>query len=57
MDNEFFWCDRWLSQVRVVELDGVADADCLGCGIYDFVALVVVGGQADAEPVTGAEVP
>ena len=41
----------------MVELDGVADADNLGGGIYDFVAAVVVKGRANAEPVTGAEVP
>ena len=57
MDDEVFWRDRWLSEVRVVELDGVADADSLGGGIYDFVAAKVVEGQSDAEPVMGAEVP
>ena len=57
MGDAILWCDRWLSQVRVTELDGVDDADSLGCGIYDLVASVVVEGRSDAEPVTGAEVP
>ena len=50
MNDVVFWSDRWLSQVRVVELNGVADADSLGGGIYKFVALAVVEGRADAEP-------
>ena len=41
----------------MVELNGVANADTLGGGIYDFVALVVVEGRANAESVTCAEVP
>ena len=57
MDDEVFWCDRWLSQVQVVELDGVTEADSLGGGIYEFVSSVVVEVQADAEPVMCAEVP
>ena len=57
MENAVFWRDLWLSQVGVVELDGVADADSLGGGIYNFVASVVVEGQNDAEAVTGTEVP
>ena len=44
MDDAVFWRDRWLSQVRVVEIDGVADADSLGCGTYDLVESVVVEG-------------
>ena len=41
----------------MVELDGVANADSLGGGIYNFVAELVVEGRAKFEPVTGAEVP
>ena len=41
----------------MVELDGVTDADIFGGGIYDFMAVVVVEGLANAEPLTGAEVP
>ena len=44
MGDAILWCDRWLSQVRVTELDGVDDADSLGCGIYSLVASVVVVG-------------
>ena len=57
MDNAVFWCDRWLSQVRVVELDGVTDADIFGGVIYNFMAVVVVEVRANSEPFTGAEVP
>ena len=42
MDDAVFWRDLWLSQVLVVEIEGVADADSLGGGIYEFVAAVVV---------------
>ena len=41
----------------MVELNGIANADSLGGGIYDFVAEVVVEGRANAESVTCAEVP
>ena len=41
----------------MVELDGIANADSLGGGIYNFVAEVVVEGRANAESVTCAEVP
>ena len=41
----------------MVELGSVADAANLGGGIYNFVTSVVVEGQVNAEPVTGAEVP
>ena len=41
----------------MVELDGVANADSLGGGIYDFVAAVAVKGRANAESVPCAEVP
>ena len=44
MDNAVLWRDHWLRQVRVAELNGVADADSLGCGIYSLVASVVVVG-------------
>ena len=57
MGDAVLWRDLWLSQLKVVELDGVADVDSPGGGIYDFVTLVVVEGQADCEPVLGAEVP
>ena len=57
MDNAVFWRDCWLSQLRVVELYSVIDADSLGGGIYEFVATVVVEGQAYAESITSAEVP
>ena len=57
MDDAVFWCDPWLSQVRVVELDGVADVDSLGGGIYNFVAAVVVEVRSNAESVLCAEVP
>ena len=57
MDDAVFWSDRWLIQVRVAELDGVAGMDSLCCVIYDLVTLVVIEGRADAEPVTGVEVP
>ena len=40
----------------MVEIDGVANADSLGGGIYDFVATVVMEGQANAEYVLCAEV-
>ena len=40
----------------MVELDGVANADIIGDGIYYFVAAVVVEGRANAESVTCAEV-
>ena len=40
----------------MVELNGVADADSFGGGIYNFMAVVVVEGRANAETVTGAEV-
>ena len=42
MDYAVFWRDLWLSQVLVVELDGVANAEICGGGIYNFVAAVVV---------------
>ena len=57
MDGAVLWRDHWSSQVGVVELDGVYDADSLGGGIYGVVAAVVVENRADAETVTGAEVP
>ena len=41
----------------MVELDGVNNADSLGGGIDDFVAEVVVEGQANDESVPCAEVP
>ena len=41
----------------MVELEGVADADSLGGGIYNFVAAAVVDIRANAEPVMGAELP
>ena len=41
----------------MVELDGIANADSLGGGIYDFVAEVVEEVQANAESITCAEVP
>ena len=41
----------------MVEIDGVDNADILGVGIYDFVAVLVVEGQANAESVTCKEVP
>ena len=37
-------------------IDGVADADSLGGGIFNFVAAVVVECRDDDEPITGAEV-
>ena len=40
----------------MVELDGVADADSIGGGIYNFVASVVMEGQSNAKSVTCAEV-
>ena len=41
----------------MVELNGVANTDSLGGGIYNFVAAVVVEGRANAESVLSAEVP
>ena len=41
----------------MVEIDGVAYADSLGCDIYNLVALVVVEVRAYVEPGRGAEVP
>ena len=41
----------------MVELDDIANLDSLGVGIYDFVAEVVVEGQANAGSVPFAEVP
>ena len=41
----------------MVELNGVANADSLGGGIYKFLAAVVVEGRANAESVTCVEVP
>ena len=32
----------------MVELDGVANADSIGGGIYNFVGVVVVEGRANA---------
>ena len=41
----------------MVKLDGAANEDSLGGGIYDFVAEVVVEGRSNAESVTCKEVP
>ena len=41
----------------MVELDGVANADSIGGGIYDFVTAVLLEGRSNAEFVTCAEVP
>ena len=57
MYDVVLWREHWLSQVRVAELDVVANAYSLGCGDYYLVVSVVVEGRSDSEPVTGAEVP
>ena len=41
----------------MVEINGIADADSLSGGIYDFVAAVVFECQANAEPVMGKRSP
>jgi hypothetical protein len=57
VDNGVGWCDSWDSEVVMMEVNSVGDAEGLGFGINDAMAAVMLKGDADVESIRAMEVP
>jgi hypothetical protein len=57
VENGLGWCDGWDGEVVMTEVDSVGDAEGLGFGINDAMAVVMLKGEADIESVRAAKVP
>ncbi len=57
VDNSVGWCDGQDGEVVMTEVDSVRDAEGLGFGINDVMAVVMLKGDANIESVRAAEVP
>ncbi len=57
VDNSVGWCDGRDGEVVMTEVDSVGDAEGLGFGNNDVMAVVVLKGDANIESVRAAEVP
>ncbi len=57
VDNGVGWCDCWDGEVVMTEVDRVGDAEGLGFGINDAMAVVMLKGDANVETIRAAEVP
>ncbi len=57
MDNGVGWCDGWDGEVVMTEVDSVGDAEGLGFGIDDTMAVVMLQGDANVESIRAVEVP
>ncbi len=51
------WCDGWDAEVVMTEVNHDGDAEGLGFGINDAMAVVMLKGDADIESVRAVEVP
>ncbi len=57
VDNGVGWCDGWDGEVVMTEVDSVGDAEGLGFGIDDAMAVLMLKGDADVASVRATEVP
>ncbi len=57
VDNSVGWCDGQDGEVVMTEVNSVGDAEGLGFGIDDVMAVVMLKGDANIESVRAAEVP
>jgi hypothetical protein len=57
VDNCVGWCDSQDGDVVVMEVNCVGDAEGLGFGIDDMMAVVMLKGDPNVESVRTAEVP
>jgi hypothetical protein len=57
VDNGVGWCDGWDGEVVMMEVDSVGDAEGLGFGIDDTMAVVMLQGDANVESIRAVEVP
>ncbi len=57
VDNDVGWCDSWDGEVVMMEVDSVRDAEGLGFGINDTMAMVMLKGDANVESIRATEVP
>jgi hypothetical protein len=57
VDNGVGWCDGQDGEVVMTEVDSVGDAEGLGFGIDDAMAVVMLKGDANVESIRAAEVP
>ncbi len=57
MDNGVGWCDGRDGEVVMTGVDSVRDAEGLGFGINDAMAVVMLKGDANIESVRAAKVP
>ncbi len=57
VDNGVGWCDSRDGEVVMMEVDSVGDAEGLGFGIDDVMAVVIIQGDANVESVRAGEVP
>ncbi len=57
VDNGVGWCDGRDGEVVMMEVDSIGDAERLGFGIDDGMAVVMLQGDNTIESVRAAEVP
>jgi hypothetical protein len=57
MDNGVIWCGGRDGEVVMTEVNSVRDAERLGFGINDAMAMVMLQGDTNVESVRAAEVP
>jgi hypothetical protein len=57
VDNGVGWCDGRDGEVVMMEVDHVGDAERLGLGLNDAMAVVMLKGDANVESARAAEVP
>ncbi len=57
VDNGVSWCDGWDGEVVMTEFNSVGDAEGLGFGIINAMAVVMLKGDANIESFRAAEVP
>ncbi len=57
VDNSVGWCDGQDGEVVMTKVNSVGDAEGLGFGINDVMAVVMLKGDANIESVRAAEVP
>jgi hypothetical protein len=57
VDNGVGWCDGRDGEVVMTGVDSVRDAEGLGFGINDAMAVVMLKGDANIESVRAAKVP
>ncbi len=57
VDSCVGWCNSWDSEVVVMEVGCVGDAEGLGFGINDAMAAVMLKGDSNIELVRAVEVP